>query len=144
MTFQTRAGALDALESVMAAALASPVTFERDPEKNVPASHDGVVIMRHGDPGDPEVILSPLSFAFEHQVEFEITASGPDRATTVESIIGRIDPALAVDRTLGGAVDDARVMTAPDINEYEADGVETERSAVLHVQLSYTTASAAG
>jgi hypothetical protein len=144
MTAQTRAGAVDALETVVKAALAAPITFERDPEKSLDASHHGVVIMREGDPGTPEYILSPMSFVFEHQVEFEITASGKDRKSVVEAILALFEPALLVDRTLAGAVDDARTMLAPEIHEYEEDGTEAERSAVLFVQLAYTTASAAG
>lgn len=142
---QTRAGALDALETVMTTALAGPETFERDPEKSLDASDDGVVIMIHGDPGQSEAILSPPSYAWEHAVEFEITAKGENRKAVVEAIIAKFEPALAVNRTLDGAVDDARIVEAPEIHEYPGgEGVETERSAVLRVQLAYTTASGAG
>lgn len=140
---QTRDGALDALQTVIAAAIAAPAKFYRDPEATIPASHDGVVLMTDGDPGQPEAILSPLSYAWEHQVNFEIAATGENRKATIEALIAKFEPALAADRTLGGAVDDARVTLAPDIHEYPVDGAEQERSAVLFVQLSYTTQSGA-
>ena len=140
---QTRVGELAALETVVKAAVGAGL-FHRDPEKSPPATASGVVIMKDGEPGEPEVILSPVSYAFEHQVEFEIAANGPNRRAVVEALIARIDPALAANRTLGGVVDDARVVAPPDIKEFESEGVGSERSAVLHVQLAYTTASGAG
>jgi len=136
---QTRLGALDALETRIAAVITAPAGFVRDPEAPVDASHDGVVIMRDGDPGQPEYILSPMGYAWEHPVEFEITASGENRRAAVEALIAKFMPALDADRTLGGAVDDARIMTAPEINEYPVEDAETERSAVIRVTLSYTT-----
>ena len=140
---QTRVGALAALEVVVKAAVGTAL-FHRDPEKPVPASASGVVIMTDGDPGAPEVILSPVSYAYEHQVELEIAANGPNRRTVVEALIAKIDPALAANRTLGGTVDDARVVAAPDVKEFDGEGVGSERSAVLRVQIAYTTASGAG
>lgn len=145
MGFQTRVGALAALEAAVQAALqAAGADFERDPEKPSEANHNGVVIMRDGDSGTPEPILSPMSFAWEHHVEFEICATGPTRSAKVEALIAALDGALKPDRTLGGTVDDARVVLAPEIKEFEIDGAETERSALVHVQLSYVTASGAG
>ncbi|HEY1630800.1 MAG TPA: hypothetical protein VGF56_05760 [Rhizomicrobium sp.] len=145
MTTQTRIGALAALEIAISAATAvASIGFHRDPEKSVDATHDGVVIMRDGDPGSPEYILSPMSYSWEHQASFEITASGKEREAAVEAVIALFEPALAADRTLGGAVDDARIVLAPEIHEYPVDGAETERTAMLSVQLSYTTATGAG
>jgi len=142
---QTRAGALAALETVIRTAMeAGGKACYRNPETSVDASHEGVVIMTDGVPGEPEPILSPRRYSWDHSVEFEITASGPEREATVEAIIRLFEPALDLDRTLGGAVDYAAIDTAPDIAEYEVEGAETERSAVLHVTLSYVTASGAG
>ena len=143
--FQSRPAALDALEAAIRAAVENTeAKFFRNPEGDVDASTDGVVIMTDGDPGEPEYILGPFGCAWEHAVEFELTASGEDRKDTIEALIALFDPALAVDRSLGGKVDDARIVTAPDFAEYPVDGAQTERSAVLRVQLSYTTASGAG
>lgn len=141
----TRAGALTALQTVVAAAMSgASVSFFRDPEQRVAASHEGFCVMRDGDPGEPEVLLSPLAFCWEHEVEFEIAVSGPSRAATLETIIALFEPALAADRTLGGAVEDSRIVEAVQIAEDPVDDAETERYATLHVQLSYTTGSGAG
>jgi len=61
---------LAALETVPAATvLREEVLSERIP----PA---GLVILRDGDPGAPEVMLSPLSYAYEHRAELEVIVQG--------------------------------------------------------------------
>ncbi len=140
---QTRTGALDALEAVLSAAIDDEDSFFRNPEAGIDASETGVVTMTDGDAGEPEVILSPVRFGWEHQVELEITAKGEGRRDAVQALIAKIDAALAADRSLGGAVDDARIVSAPEFHEFSTGGAAAERSAVLHVQLVYTTASGA-
>jgi hypothetical protein len=139
----TRNGALDALEAVVGAALtaANKKLFRGG---DVDATTAGVVIMSDGDPGEPEVILSPRCYAWEHTVPFEITAKGDNRRATVKAIIDLFPPALAADPTLGGAVDFASLETGWTADDYAMDGVETEYSAKLTVTLSYVTASGAG
>jgi len=142
---QSRMGALDALELAIKVVLdGAGVTFFRNPATSVDANRDGIVIMTDGIPGEPDVLLSPRRYCWEHQVEFEITAMGEGRNAVVEAIIARFEPVLALDHTLGGAVDYAAIDSAPDINEFPIEGAETERSAVLRVMLSYVTASGAG
>ena len=142
---QSRVGALAALEAPIKVDLeGAGIAFFRNPATSVDASRAGVVIMSDGIPGEPEVLLSPRRYCWEHQVEFEITAKGDDRKAVVEAIIARFEPVLAVDRTLGGAVDYAAIESAPDGADYEVEGVETEYSAVLRVTLAYVTVSGAG
>lgn len=140
----THAAALDALQTVISAVVvAAGASFWRDPESDVPASNTGVVIMSDGDAGDPEVILSPLTYVWERAVEFEITANGVSRRAVVNAILTAIEPAIDVDRTLGGVVDDARILAAPQIGQYDKSGVAPELSAVLHITLNYDTADGA-
>lgn len=142
---QTRVGALAALETRIKTALqAAHIGFYRNPANAVDATEDGVVIMTDGMPGEPEVILSPRRYSWDHEVEFEITAMGDDRSATVEAIIALFEPALSLDRTFAGAADYAAIDSAPEFSEYDVDGGQTERSAVLRVTLCYVTASGAG
>lgn len=141
----THAAAVDALETVISVAVvAAGGSFYRDPEADVPASNTGVVIMSDGDAGDPEMILSPLTYVWERAVEFEITANGASRRTVVNAILAASEAAIDTDRTLGGVVDDVRILTAPQIGQYDKkDGVAPELSAVLHITLNYDTADGA-
>lgn len=143
---QSRTAALAGLEDLICAAITGAnAEFVRDPEYDPVATASGLVIMRDGDPGDPDVYLSPVQFCWEHKVAFEILVQGPDRAATTEALIALIDPACAQDRTLGGLVDDARVIDAPDGEDNDpVEGVPPTRDTQLYVTLSYVTVSGAG
>lgn len=140
---QTRISALDALANAVEIAVGS-ANFVRDPDTPVDATADGIVLMNDGIPGEPEPILSPASYSFEHQVPFEIAAHGETRRAACDARITQIEAALAADRTLGGTVDDARIVSGPDIAETPMDGAATERSVIVTVTLCYTTAKASG
>lgn len=141
----TREAAMSALESVLAAAYAlSSAQFLRDPEQQPNASASGLVIMTDGDPGQPEYSFSPFEELWEHPVPLEISASGVNRRTTVDSLVSVIEPALAADRTLGGKVDEARVIEGATYVEQKVEGTPAERIATVHVTLIYATGSGAG
>src|SRR5690606_26545755 len=70
------------------------------PEK-VPAA--GLLILRDGRPGEPEVTLSPLCYHWQHRAEIEIFVrvnSGVESA--FDTISAGIGNRIATDRTLGG------------------------------------------
>src|SRR5690606_20564339 len=47
------------------------------PER-IPAG--GVVILRDGDPGEPDVLLSPPEYVYAHRADIEVVADGPTPA----------------------------------------------------------------
>lgn len=59
----------------------------------------GNVIMRDGDPGEPETDMSPLAYNFQHEIGLEIAA--PDDAM-IDALFGALADAADADRTLGG------------------------------------------
>ena len=84
------------LQSLDATALRGEVLPER-----VPA--DGLVTLREGDPGEPELTLSPLAYHYEHKAELEVVVQGTsDRDTLFDDLIASLGVVLAADRTLGG------------------------------------------
>ena len=72
------------------------------PER-VPAS--GLLILRDGEPGEPEVTLSPLRHHYQHRAEIEAVVQGTDRDTAFDTLTASIGAAIAADRTLGGLCD---------------------------------------
>jgi hypothetical protein len=73
------------------------------PER-VPSS--GLVILRDGQPGEPEVTLSPLRYNYQHRAELEVVVqAGTGRASAFDTLIAAIGTALEADRTLGGLCD---------------------------------------
>lgn len=66
----------------------------------------GLVILRDGKPGEPEVTPSPLTYFFEHRAELEVVIqAGIGRDTLFDALTASIGAALAADRTLGGLCD---------------------------------------
>jgi hypothetical protein len=86
------------LSSLPATALRGEVLSER-----VPAA--GLLILRDGEPGEPEGTLSPLRYNYQHRVEIEAVVQGAARDATVDIVCASIGAALAADRTLGGVCD---------------------------------------
>ena len=97
------------LQALLAALQTVPdATIMREkvlPER-VPA--DGLLILRDGDPGTPEVTLSPLAYHYEHRAEIEVIVQGKTpaaRATAFDTLVQGIGAVLATNRTLGGLCD---------------------------------------
>lgn len=92
-TFKTILAALHArLSALPATALRGEVLPER-----VPAA--GLLILRDGEPGEPEVTLSPLRYHYQHRAEIEAVVQGASRDAAFDTLCASIGAALAADRT---------------------------------------------
>ena len=104
----------------------------------IPAS--GLLILRDGVPGEPEVTMSPMTWHFEHVAELEIFASGSPsaRLTRFDDLKSAIGTVLAADRTLGGLCDwvEAQASASEDL---PFDGAADVKAAILPVVLHYAT-----
>ncbi len=101
----------------------------------------GLVILRDGDPGTPEVTLSPLQYHYEHRVEVEVIVQGKTaaaRATVFDTLLQTIGTALASDRTLGGLCDWLEAQ-APQPVDMPVEGAAALKAATIPVILTYTT-----
>jgi hypothetical protein len=117
----------------------------RNPEGQVRPGAGGTVILRDGDPGEPEVDLSPLAYNWEHRIELEVLAplgvlNGDTRDQAVDRLLSAIGEAVLADRTLGG------LCTWLDAEPPEADalgvfGGEPQGRALAAIVASYVTAS---
>ena len=111
------------------------------PERIPPA---GLIILRDGQPGEPEVTLSPLRYHFQHRAELEVIVQGAnDRATAFDTLMMAIGTALATDRTLGGICDWVEAE-APAPVDLPVEGAVSLKAAVVTVMLHYTTADPLG
>lgn len=93
---------LTALQARLSALPATALRGDVLPER-VPTT--GLLILRDGEPGEPEVTLSPLAYHYQHRAEIEAVVQGADRDTTFDALTASIGTALAADRTLGGLCD---------------------------------------
>jgi hypothetical protein len=113
------------------------------PEK-IPAG--GLIILRDGDLGEPEVTLSPLSYYWNHNASAEVLvqhANAARRDAMLDDLFQKIAAAVAADETLGGLCDRATPFP-PDISNLAIDGAPSIKAAIIPIELVYTTDSQLG
>ena len=127
---------LAALHTRLSALPSTALRGEVLPER-VPA--DGLLILRDGEPGEPEVTLSPLAYHYQHRAEIEAVAQGTNRDAAFDAICASISTALAADRTLGGLCDWVEAE-APQPVDLPVEGAVGLKAAVIPVVLHYSMA----
>ncbi|RDD69932.1 acyl-CoA transferase [Paracoccus versutus] len=130
----TRETILAALYARLSALVATALRGEVLPER-VPAA--GLLILRDGEPGEPEVTLSPLTYHYQHRAELEAVVQGANRDTGFDTLCASIGAALAADRTLGGLCDWVEAE-APQPVDLPVDGAASLKAAVIPVILHYS------
>ena len=120
------------LSMLPARALRGDVLPERIPT-------EGLLILRDGEPGEPEVTLSPLAYHYQHRAEIEAVVQGVDRDVGFDTLTASIGAALTEDRTLGGLCDWVEAE-APQPVDLPVDGGTSLKAAVITLVLHYTTA----
>ena len=95
----------------------------------IPAA--GLIILRDGQPGEPEVTLSPLRYHYQHRAELEVVVqAGTGRASVFDSLIAAIGTALEADRTLSGLCDWVE-PEAPASVDLPIEGAAALKAAVM-------------
>ena len=134
----TRETILTALNARLQTLAATVLRDEVLPERIPPA---GLIILRDGQPGEPEVTLSPLRYHYLHRAELEVIVQTPgNRAAAFDTLIAAIGTVLATDRTLGGLCDWVEAE-APASVDLSVDGAVSLRAAVITVVLHYSTSN---
>lgn len=132
----TRENILAALQARLQPLAALVLREEVLPER-IPAS--GLIILRDGQPGEPEVTLSPLRYHYQHRAELEVVVqAGTSRASAFDNLIAAIGTAMEADRTLGGLCDWVE-PEAPASVDLPIEGAAALKAAVITVVLHYTT-----
>ncbi len=99
----------------------------------------GLLILRDGEPGEPEVTLSPLRYHYQHRAEIEAVVQGTARDASFDTLCASIGAALATDRALGGLCDWVEAE-APRPVDLPVEGAASLKAAVIPVILHYSTA----
>ena len=132
----TRETVLAALHARLQPLAARTLRDEVLPER-IPAA--GLIILRDGQPGEPEVTLSPLRYHYQHRAELEVVVhAGSGRASAFDDLITAIGAALEADRTLGGLCDWVE-PEAPASVDLPVEGAASLKAALITVVLHYTT-----
>ena len=120
------------LQALPATALRGDVLPERVPT-------NGLLILRDGEPGEPEVTLSPLRYHYQHRAEIEAVVQGTARDVAFDTLCASIGAAISADRTLGGPCDWIEAE-APRPVDLPVEGAASIKAAVIPVILHYSTA----
>lgn len=130
----------EVLQSLLARLQTVPlVKVERNrlrPERLPP---EGLIILRDGDVGEPEILLSPLSYVWTHAARIEAFSGAADPDGHLDDLLMAIATALTADPTLGGLVDLINVG-APDFDAAAPEGGADVKAAIVSVRLIYETA----
>ena len=96
----------------------------------------GLLILRDGEPGDPEVTLSPLRYHYQHRAEIEAVVQSVERDTDFDMLCASIGAVIAADRTLGGLCDWVEAE-APRPVDLPVESAVSLKAAVIVVVLHY-------
>ena len=119
------------LQTLAATALRGDVLPERVPSA-------GLLILRDGEPGDPEVTLSPLRYHYQHRAEIEAVVQGAERDPAFDALCTSVGLMITADRTLGGLCDWVEAE-APRPVDLAVEGAASLKATVITIILHYST-----
>lgn len=128
---------LQALEAALVAG-AAPVEVRRNEVVDFAIPDGGLIILRDGEPGEPDHTFSPLRYHYAHRAVAEVYLSGAGAEAAFDAILTDIGAALAADRTLGGLCDWVE-PEAPVPDDTPVDGAAPFRAAAVGIRLHYAT-----
>lgn len=121
------------LSSLPATTLREEVLPERVPSA-------GLMILRDGNPGEPSVTLSPLTYHYQHRAELEVIVQlTSNRDSLYDALAAQIGAVIAADRTLQGLCDWVEAE-APEPVDLAVEGAASIKAAIIPVVLHYATA----
>lgn len=103
----------------------------------------GLVILRDGNVGEPEVLLSPPYYIFTHRAEIEVIVqkvTSAERDQALDDLLVQVGELLQEDPQLGGEVDFMHA-DPPEFIDEVVDGGVTIKGAVVPIVLEYTSIS---
>lgn len=133
---------LVAVKALVQAALPT-AAVSRNQDKAAQIGPGGAVDIRDGDPGEPEIDLSPLSYNYSHAIELVFGAYGSASLTPgqqLDAMQRAVGAAVEADRTLGGLCH-FLATAAPDRGELDIAGAESGAQAEAAIIADYSTPS---
>jgi hypothetical protein len=101
----------------------------------------GLIIMRDGAAEQPDVLLSPLTYIYEHVVHLEVMVQNADAATRdsqLDALLVSIGGVIIADRSLGGLAEWMEAE-APAFIEEPIEGAPTVKMAQVSVMVRFIT-----
>lgn len=137
---------LDALASALAAACPA-ATVARNMATPARVPEDGLIIVRDGDPGEPDQVLGGFAVCtYEHAASVEILIQGADapaRQAAYDAALVAIGAALEADPALGGLAE-GLTYGRPETLVDHIEGAAPITGGELPIIITYTTPSPLG
>lgn len=135
-----RERAIQALYTFLKTAL-EPMVLRRNEVLSTVIPAEGLLILRDGDAGEPEILLSPLRYLYQHRVELEVwvqQADSSERDEQFDQLLQRLGVALDRAGTLSDAVDLLHTGS-PEFSTESIEGGATVKVAIIPVYLEFNT-----
>lgn len=130
---------LAALQGILQASLSAEVR-RNEPPMGVKIPRGGLVILRDGEPDDPETTMSPLTYHYEHVAELEILVQRTiGRDAAFDALRLEIDGLICANRTAGGA--DWIEMQQGQSLDLQTEGASPIKAMSLPLILHFTTST---
>jgi hypothetical protein len=103
----------------------------------VPAG--GLIILRDGDPGEPDVTLNPRTEFYSHRAEIEAFVTQPAGGggeAGLDALLAEIGAALAAERNLGGLAENL-YWSAPETSVLSIEGAAPILAARITITIEY-------
>ncbi len=104
---------------------------------SVPAG--GLIILRDGDPGEPDVTLNPRTEYYTHRAEIEAfvtQAVGGGGEEELDALLSWLSVKLNIDRSLGGLAENL-TWSAPETSVLAIEGAPPVLTARITVTIEY-------
>lgn len=134
-----RESVLLALHSLLETLETSAILVTRNPGKAQKIPDGGALItLRDGDSNEPEMLLSPLTYIYEHRASIEVSVSTSSADTLLDATLVAIGTVLASEPTLGGLAEWMEPQAA-DVVQDDAEGAPALRQATIPVMIRFHT-----
>jgi hypothetical protein len=133
----TREQVLSALHGRLVAGLGATVRRTDALPERVPAT--GLVILRDGEPGEPDVTLNPRTEYYRHRIELELLVTQPAAGgaeAVLDALIEQVATALAPDPSLGGLAENL-TLGPPEVATLAIESAAPILAARLVVTVEY-------
>jgi len=117
------------------------VKIYRNLDKPQTVPTEGMIVLRDGAGDEPEVLLSPLIYIYEHLVGLEVLVQNADsttRSSLLDNLLVSIGSIINTNRTLDGLAEWVEAK-APDFNDDPIEGAATIRSATVQIMVRFFT-----
>ena len=119
-------------------------TVERNIAVPAKIPEGGLIVLRDGDPGEPDTALGGFGSAYySHRVEVEVYVQEADpavRDTAFDDLVVAVGTALDTDTTLGGLVF-GMSYGRPSTDLEPIDGAPAIKSGVIEITVEYESAA---